>query len=964
MSQLERGQSSMHLARVARGWILLFAACATLSLSLTSTPSRAQSPGDAADPDYPDLFQDLGMHLKRFYLALDRINPQLLLKKAFAALENAVDEIYVENSDSSSPVVTLRVDSKAESFDLESVETLEQAVKVLERVFVFLKQNYRGETKLNNIRYAAANGFLSGIDPHTIVFSPEDFKDFSVHIEGEICGVGMYVGTRDGKLTVLEVLKGAPATPAQKAGFKKGDFIVKIGDESTINMTVSEAVEKIRGTCGTAVSLTIKRPTAEDPEKLDSLTVPVERGKVIIKSVESKLIKDWNQDSEGLWKGGVGYVQVRNFDKNTTPSLSLSLNRLKDENKGQPLAGLILDLRNNSGGLLTQAINMSDLFLETGDIVITAGRNNRISPTPAGRDGIEPDYPIVVLANEQSASGAEIVIGALQKNNRAIVLGSRTFGKGSVQQLHQLQNDVQLKITVSEYLIPGKISIQENGVVPDILAQPTIDDDDIDLFPNELSAGERNYEKHIVSTYAKKETPRYTLNYLLLPQERDGSEDRFMSGELEPEKDKLVQMALSLMKLGGKPWNPSEIFVAKKEDILKQREELFQEVVKHLKEKGIDWSEDPSGSVNALDSSTIELELSSKVIQEPSKEKDDPVPVNKLLLTARLTNKGTKPLHRMKGLSKSEHFLYKDLEFLFGKVEAGQSVDRTAKVRLPYFPYSRNDLVHVEVSSTGELPGGDTGPTDKVALSKTIEIELKDSGRPAFAYCASLLDTTSGLPLLMLKEGKRATLRARIQNVGTATAHKGIAILRNETGRQIFLEKGRIEFTNLAPQAATEVEFLFEVRSGEPLEEYKFELVAADSYSNAAISRKLTVPRGDSNTAKPFPNGINFAPPTISATIVDPESNQSVLSTLKDHLKLAAIIKSADPDDFKAWVISSIASEREVLPDKIFFTSAAGKDELKIDTSVPLRKGINLFTVISNTRNGLESRQSLVVRRQ
>src|SRR5437867_3606831 len=315
-----------------------------LSLLLGSVPSTAQTQKEKKDPDYPLLFHDVARLLQDHYLDLDRLTPRPLVEKAFAAIENAADEIYVENSDPANPYLALHVDSKVQVLNLISVETLDDAVKMLETVFDFLKRNYHGDTALNEIRYAAANGFLSGLDPHTIVFSPEAFKDFSVHIEGEIYGVGMYVGTREGKLTVIEVLK---ETPAFKAGFKKQDQITKIGEESTINMSVNEAVDKIRGPLKSVVKLTIKRPSKDDAAKLETLVIPVERNRVVIKSVESALIKGWNAEGSGPWKGGVGYAKVVNFDKNTTSSLEECLDRLKEQNGGNALAGLILDLRDN-----------------------------------------------------------------------------------------------------------------------------------------------------------------------------------------------------------------------------------------------------------------------------------------------------------------------------------------------------------------------------------------------------------------------------------------------------------------------------------------------------------------------------------------------------------------------------------------------------------------------------------------
>ena len=955
---------------MARGWLILISAFVVLSTVLSGPPTAARNEKEDS-PDFPGLFEEVARYLKLYYLDLDRINARPLVEKAFLAIENVADDLYVENEEAGNPRIAVHVGSKVQVFNLSSVQGLDDAVKMLENVFEFLKRNYQGEAPLNEVRYAAMNGFLMGIDPHTLVFSPEAFRDFSVHIEGEIYGVGMYVGTRDGKLTVIEVLKGSPdSTPAFKAGFKKGDVITKIDDESTINMTVNEAVEKIRGPRLSTVALTIKRPTPDDPEKLETRVISVQRDRVEIKSVESKLIPDWNKDGTGPWKGGVGYVKVVNFDKNTTESLRRHLERLREEN-GKPLAGLIFDLRDNSGGLLTQAVEMSDLFLDAGSIVITAtrgpGRAEKLQFQDARKDGSEPAYPIIVLANESSASGAEIVIGALQKNNRAVVLGTRTFGKGSVQQLHRLSNGAQLKITVSEYLIPGKISIQENGVVPDIQAKPVIlGDGDYDLFANERSTTERNYEAHIVSRFAKKETPAYTVDYLFDPPKDDPYSDRFMSGELEPGKDKLVQMGLRLLALAGSPFSPGEILKDKKAEIESLKRDLFQEIVAALAEKGIDWSAGDASFPAEESAAKLELSLSSEAIEEPSGDKEDPIPVNQLVVTAKLTNKGERALHRLKGLSRSEYYLYKDQEFLFGKVDPGETVSRSVKVRLPYFPYARNDLFTVEVSSTTAPPSQDGLPADRALLQGSLQIELKDVGRPAFSYAAELLDAKDRKPLTALGPGDEALLKVKVKNVGSAPAHKGITILRNETEprRQVFLQKGRIEYTELKPQAETEVEFHFDVREGEPVDRYEFELAIADSYSGATLTRKLTVARRGKEDAKPFPNGIQFAPPVITANVLDPETEKPVILTGKDTLRLEAVIRSPDTDLFKAWVFNSALGDHEIPPDKIFYVDSEGKPQLKIATNVALKKGVNLFTVVSNDRTGLESRYNIVVRRE
>lgn len=952
-----RGEDSAP-PKTVRGWLIVFVAALALGLILGEIPSSAETEKRRA-PDFPQLFSDVARYLKHYYLDLERINPKPLLGKALLDLENAADEIYVEDVDPAKSIVAVHAGGKTETFDLSKVEDLDDSVHVLEAIFSFLSRSYTGETPLNEVRYAAMNGFLTGIDPHTLVFSPEDFKDFSTHIEGEICGVGMYVGARDGKLTVLEVLKG---TPAFQAGFKKNDILDKIGDESTINMTVREAVDRIRGVCGTDVVLTVKRPSAADPDMLETLPIKVERDRVVIKSVESALIKDWTKDETLPWSGGIGYVQVINFDKNTTPSLREHLHSLETQN-GKPLAGLILDLRNNSGGLLTQAVEMSDLFLRSGEIVITASNREPLYVQEAKANGDEPAYPIIVLSNEASASGAEIVIGALQKNNRAIVLGTRTFGKGSVQQLHHLRYDAELKITVSEYLLPGKVSIQENGVVPNILAFPVIDDGDMDLFPNERSVSERNYAGHLVSRYAKKETPAFTCHYLVTPEEGDPYNDRFMSGELEPMKDALVKVALEVFQLAGKPFDPASILVEREKEIEGIKQRLLDGIVARLKDKGVDWSSGDGSVPSSIEPDELKLTLSAEQVEEPSKEADDPVPVTKLRIVAKLENTGKRTFYRLKGLSSSDYFLYKDREFLFGRLGPGESAEREVKVRLPYFPYTRNDLFTVEVSATGELPVSESRPSDPVLVSAGVAVEARDRGRPSFAYSAVLLDPATEKPITDLAPGSEALFRMTVRNNGTAPVYKGITILRNETGREIFLQRGRIEITSLEPGKETVSEFRFDVREGEPRTSYDFEVAAADSYSNASIVQKIKIPRRGSAGEKPFPNGVEFAPPTIVASLVDPDSKESVLQTSRGTLELKARVESGG-QPVKTWVINTyLGDDIERSDDKIYFTSSEGKDPIDIETSVPLKKGINVFTVVSNDVHGLQTRQSLVVRR-
>ena len=960
---------------ITRG--LLLVACAGLLLALIFATPTSKAQNEDSDSYDPRLFGEVAVYLRGNYLDPDRISPRELVEKTFATLENSVDEIFVENSDPNQDFVAVNVDTNVKMFNLNKVsndkDSLGQAMGMLRDVFLFLQANYNGETELSKIQYAVLNGFLGGLDPHTLVFSPDAFKEFYVHIEGEIGGVGMYVGTRDGKLQVIEVLKD---TPAFRAKFKKGDRITRIGDESTINMTVKEAVERIRGPRGSTVTLTIKRPSTEDVGKLETKAIPVKRARVVIKSVESKLITAWNPENEGNWTGGVGYVVCQNFDKNTYRSLRQNLRRLEEQNGDKPLAGLILDLRGNSGGLLTQAVEMCDFFLESGNIVSTAARGEVQRKTSAGDDGREPTYPIIALADQASASGAEIVVGALQKNHRAVLLGTSTFGKGSVQQLHRLSNDAQLKITVSEYLLPGNISIQENGVVPDILAQPVTFADDLapeipdaapsndeggatakstviegefNLFPDDRHLKEKDYDRHIVSRFARKEFPKYTLKYFFEPEEADPDSDAFISGDLRPEGDKLVQTALRLIRMADKPFRADELLAKKADDIAKLRLDLFDEIVGKLNEKGVDWQRGNDGS------SDLELEVSHEFVEVPSGDPDDPIPVPQVVVSARLTNKGAEPLHRLKGISQSDYFSFSEREFLFGKLEPGQSTERRVRIRLPYFPSQRDDLMAIEVSS-------DDG---KALLTKSISILLEDHGRPRFRYQAELRDGATGKPITSIGPGTNGSLLLKVTNTGSAPAHKGIAILRNETGRQVFLKEGfgRIEFTELAVGATHDVEFRFEVREGEPVESYKFELAVVDSYSGASLSHGVEIPHISRQLAEPFPNGKAFEQPVITARIYDPETKKDVLASDRSTLQLESTIRSPRGSALRAWVVSNVLNSRGTPPDKIVFASSGGKDSMELKRPVPIREGINLVTVFAKDEDNLESRLNLFVRR-
>ncbi|MDE0740799.1 MAG: S41 family peptidase, partial [Planctomycetota bacterium] len=940
-----------------RGFFFVCAAMAILSITFTAAISLTAKQGQAIEEaDFPLLFRAIDRRLKESYIDLGRVDPQPLLRKAFTAIEFAADEIYIEDSDPANPYIPVHIGDKTSVFTLKDGMTRDDGVELIEKVFTFLSAYYSGKDSLNDIRYAAANGYLSGIDPHTLVFTPRRFEDFEVQIKGEIFGVGMLVGTNDtGRLQVKQVLKG---TPAQKAGFKKDDILSKINEESTVNMTVQEAVEKIRGKRNTEITLTVKRKGGKDNKEILTVPIKVKRDRVEIKSVESKLIKGWNDESAGPWSGGVGYVHATNFDRNTYKSLRRNLNQLREANDGKPLAGLILDLRNNSGGLLSQAISMADTFLKKGEIVGTAYKRQEPDYRNAKASGTETRYPLILLADEASASAAEIVIGALQKNNRAIVIGTRTFGKGSVQQLQALPNGAQLKITVSEYLLPGKISIQETGVVPDVLAQPaTLRKDLLDLFPNDSIVTERDYDAHLVSKYKIEEEPSFSLKYLARDPEEDENatvKERFISGELHPERDPLVKMALKILESSNKPFDPAAVLKEKKASFENLATVFYGEIVEKLSLLDIDWSVPPPGNP-APDKKSLGLEISHEFTSEESSDKEDPVAVNMLVVTATATNRGKSPVYRLKGVSRSDSGMLREKEFLFGKIEPGMKVSRQVKIRLPYFPRRQDSLISLDLSTS----------EDKVLATSSDRIIIKGREKPSFSFTASLEDS-SGKSRKRLEESTDARLRLNISNKGEGRVHKGIAILRNKSGARIFLKKGRVEFLELDPGKSTEVLFEFDTKPAEDAKnkgkDYTFELTVFDSYSSEAIRKTVTISEPGEG-GKDFPNGLLVAAPEIELAVIDDKSKKSSLVTSGREAELHATVRSSS-DEFSAWATNLSLADRSQSPDKIFFDRSRGKKELAFKIRIQLREGLNFIRVYAKSSDGIESSRSVLVRRK
>ena len=338
-----------------------------------------------------------------------------------------------------------------------SKNNLYEKIDLFGEVLENIKNEYVDEVDQSEIMDSAINGVLQSLDPYSAYMSPELFKEMQTDTRGEFGGLGIEIGMEAG---VVKVISPIDDTPAAKAGIKAGDYIVKIGKEQVQGKSLLEAVKLMRGPVGTSIDLTIRRKNVKKP-----LEFKIVRKIIEVKSVSSEVIgKEKN----------LGYIRLKSFNENSDKQF---LKSVKEFEKKFKIKGYVLDLRNNPGGLLAQAINITDFFLDDGEIVSTKGRKVSETRKFFARKGDEINgKPIVVLINNGSASASEIFAGALKDHKRAIILGESSYGKGSVQSIIPLKNGGGIRLTISKYYLPSGKSISEVGVTPDILVEESDDD--------------------------------------------------------------------------------------------------------------------------------------------------------------------------------------------------------------------------------------------------------------------------------------------------------------------------------------------------------------------------------------------------------------------------------------------------------------------------------------------------------
>ena len=829
------------LVALAASWALL----AGDTLPSPIARAYASVSDDAADAKaHYDLaalkiFNRVVIQLKDSYVDPKRVNPKLMLVAALDAVEKTVAEVMVEGDEKSNSI-KVTVGSASSDFDISQVDSLWKMSFTMRDVFDFISKHLVSKDQdQREIEYAAINGMLSTLDPHSILLKPDYFKEMKLQTKGEFGGLGFVIQMKESNLTVVKVLKN---TPAMRAGIKPKDIITKIGEESTVNMDLNDAVSRLRGKPDSKVTITVQKP-GQEPKPL-GLT----RAIIAIESVESKLLPD-----------GVGYIRLKTFQGNSARDIDAQLQQLKAKNGGS-LKGLVLDLRGNPGGLLEEAIRVSDLFVSEGTIVTTVGYGDKMREVKkAHADGTtdESNLPLAVLVNSGSASASEIVAGALKNLNRAVIVGRQTFGKGSVQVLYDFPDDSALKLTIAQYLTPGDVSIQEVGITPDVeLEAAKVTKDRIEVWAPRKTMGEADLEHHLTNPadakpFAKREDvvpkdkPAYTLEYLRAePKKVDkdkkngghedvdlisaGSTDDEDDAEADAEAedtDKVLQdfqVTFSHDLLLAAPSNDRRQIVEKARNFMtEQNQKQNDQIAAALTQLGVNWSAGPHGTAKLVADATPSATAINKAGDT----------VN---MSVTVRNDGDAPAYRVRGWTESENPYLDRREFVIGELAPHEKRSWTIPVQTPKDLNSRRDFVTVKVVD-------DQGPA---AEPLKADLNFAELPKPAFAYSLQVLDQCKdgcngdGIT----NPGEQVTLQVDVKNIGTGIAKDAYASIKNDSDENVFIDKGRFKLGELAPGESKTATFSLTVKKAYQGDTYALKMAVVDEPMEEYLGDRIVLP--------------------------------------------------------------------------------------------------------------------------
>jgi carboxyl-terminal processing protease len=989
-----------------------------VNYSVEQREARA-APGERKVDDHNlsalKIFNLTLLRIKENYVDPSRVDPEKMLFQALDSVQFNIPEVLVEPAPEKNQVEIV-VNDKSETFDTSDVDSPWRLSKKLGKVFRFIETNMNEGADLAQVEYAAVNGMLATLDPHSELMDPESAREMDVTTSGKFGGLGIVIRMIDKKLTVVRPMKG---TPAFKKGVLAGDHIVKIDSEPTENLTLNEAVDRMRGDPGTSVTLVVERKGTEG-------TLKFELVRDVIR-VESVVYKMLDKD--------VGYIKIKQFSSSTGAETEQALSDLK----AQGAVGWVLDLRGNPGGLLEQAIAVADQFVDAGTIVTTVSGRER-DPRRAEKGNGDTQSPLVVLVNGGSASASEIVAGALKNLDRGAIVGTRTFGKGSVQVLYDNDDGSKLKLTVAEYLTPGDRSIQTLGIVPDIelhrMYVPDKNDaigDWVRLLPPSHSWSEKEYEVHLTSQYARDtDQPSFELSYLYEkpgkkkaavaplegedevngppdPAEEDASDDTLSGDEIV--EDFEIKFGRDLVA-SSKASTRTALVKGAKTQVKKANADQEKKLAEALKTLGVDWAGAPTDQKEAPAlQAAMSLTTAGATASAASVAADTEV-----VLNGTVTNNGAAPAWRVHARIEAEDPVFEDTELVFGKIGAGESKTFQVHLKVPADAADRVDALRFNF----------TEARGQAVAVDPIEVRIIAAKRPTFAYAYQLIDEGNGDGLVQKSESEK--LRITVKNAGDGVSEETTAVLRNASGDGIVLDTSRFEMGKLSPGDTKTVEFDFDVTRA--LEgDAVVELLIWDNVLGVTASEKLKFPVEKALTLNASSGTVSIEkksevydrPGTDSDLLgwVKKDSKFKVLGTVGTWTKIeleagrpgfvmttkvgkagkSAANGSLDPfwqvtppeisltapkysTAASTYTLSGVVNDETHVEDvyvfvsnqgakidgrKVYYLSNRGgkkSDKLSFSAEVPLWEGSNQITIIARERNDVRAVQTLYVYRE
>lgn len=865
------------------------------------------------------------MRIQLDYVDLHYLDAEKLLDSALVELSRDIPEIQTNLQTTKDEfLVQMTVKHYRHEFSVKSLNNLEDLNRTIKLLYWYLYSHKEVLGDLKEVRYALIEGLLRETDPHSAILPVEDYSEFKISTGGNFGGVGMMIGIRDNQLTVIAPIDD---TPAARAGIKSGDRVVRIDDEDTANISLTDTVNKLRGEKGSVVVVYIMRTGFTEPKKIELV-----RDIIQINSVESSDIL-----SES---GMVRYLRIKSFQENTYDELLEKLENLEN------VKGFILDLRNNPGGLLEQAIRISETFLPPNKPIVSTvssqeeDRESYQSNWVPGRPELT-DTPLMILINNGSASASEIVTAALKNNDRALVIGEKSFGKGSVQSVWELEDSSALKLTTAKYLTPGDRSIQSVGVTPHIAFDAmVIKKDQILIFKREedyYNKGEPHYFKEW-GTPPDKSIARVSY---LADDEESPDEDTDLSGEQLSKflkKDFLVQFAQTVLQKKMQDAKRPLLDVAlETRTVLNQVQE--QKIIDGLAAVGVDWKTYPDSGASAL-SMTVKVQMEqiegdvSQWIIAP-----EVIPVGKKIrVIVDVKNEGTLAVDRLFGITKSDNDLFDYWELPFGHLIPGATQSWTLPISVPQ--YLRQSISQISIDVQG---------TQKQSLiKKQFFLKFEQTPPPQFEFKLKVVDDGSqgskGNGNGKMEMGETIALQVELKNIGKGLSEETAILLKKETVTvPVILKEGRQKLSKLLPGETKIAYLLFSVRENLPKLDLKLSLDIADTaFSDRVLSYSIET-SGILDSAK------IYRPPVVTLEV--PSHFQTISSN-------------------KELLLTGTATDEKILKDvfvfvnnkKVFFESNPPEQQLKslsFKTHLSLNPGYNDVTVFARDQDNLLSHQSL-----